>query len=226
MLKWEALPDCMKNEDVKPYYDALKKKGVSRFLKRIFDIVASTILIVLLSPVMLVLAVWIKLDSSGPVFYKSERVTAFNKNFKIFKFRTMITGADKKGSLITVSGDDRITAVGRKIRSSRLDELPQLFNVFLGQMSFVGTRPEVRKYVDAYTDEMYATLLLPAGITSPASIAFRHEAELMAELTSKGMSVDEAYIGKILPEKMKLNLDYLTAFNFFRDIFICIKTVI
>lgn len=226
MLKWEALPDCMKTEAVKPYFDLLRKRAFSRLLKRLFDIVASALLIILLSPVMLVLAVWIKLDSQGPVFYKSERVTAFNKNFKIFKFRTMIADADKKGSLITVSGDDRITKVGRKIRNSRLDELPQLFNVFLGQMSFVGARPEVRKYVDAYTDEMYATLLLPAGITSPASIAFRQEAELMAELTSKGMSVDEAYIGKILPEKMRLNLDYLTAFNIFRDIFICIKTVI
>lgn len=225
MRKWENLPEELKKEKIKPYYKALKSKGFSRLLKRTFDICASFFLIILLSPVMLVLAVMIKADSKGPVFYKSKRVTRYNKDFKILKFRTMVTDADKKGALITVLGDSRITKVGAKIRGSRLDEIPQLFNVFVGDMSFVGTRPEVRKYVDMYTDEMMATLLLPAGITSKASLAFRNEDEKMAELTEKGLTVDEAYVNHILPQKMKLNLEYLNNFSFKEDISTCIKTV-
>lgn len=226
MKKWEKLPEELKRKEIEPYYKALKSKGFSLFLKRTFDIFASAVLIILLSPVMLVLAVMIKCDSKGPVFYKSVRVTRYNKDFKIYKFRTMVTDADKKGSLITVSGDSRITRVGAKIRGSRLDEIPQLFNVFLGQMSFVGTRPEVRRYVDMYTPEMLATLLLPAGITSKASLAFRNEDEKMVELTNKGLSVDEAYVNHILPEKMKLNLEYINNFSFMEDISTCIKTVL
>ncbi len=226
MKKWQALPSAMRNEAVRPYYEVLKGRPFSRFMKRAFDIVASALLIILLSPVMLFLAVWIKADSKGPVLYKSIRVTKYNKDFKILKFRTMVQNADKQGALITVSGDNRITKVGAKIRHSRLDEIPQLFNVFLGQMSFVGTRPEVRQYVDAYTDEMMATLLLPAGITSKASLAYRDEDEKMAELTAKGLSVDEAYINCILPEKMKYNLDYINKFSFISDIVTCIKTII
>lgn len=225
MKKWENLPELLKKEEIKPYYKALKSKGFSLFLKRTFDIFVSSLLIILLSPVMLVLAIMIKCDSKGPVFYKSIRVTRYGKDFKIFKFRTMVTDADKKGSLITVSGDSRITKVGSKIRGSRLDEIPQLFNVFVGQMSFVGTRPEVRRYVDMYTDEMLATLLLPAGITSKASLAFRNEDEKMAELTQKGMDVDEAYVNHILPEKMELNLKYVKNYSFREDISTCIKTV-
>ena len=226
MLKWENLPNELKNDAVREYYDALGKRQFSLFLKRCFDIFASAFLILLLSPVMLVLAVWIKLDSEGPVFYKSERVTRYNKNFKILKFRTMVTNADKIGTLVTVAGDSRITKVGAKIRKARLDEFPQLFNVLLGQMSFVGTRPEVRKYVDAYTDEMMATLLLPAGITSTASLMYRDEDDKLKELTDKGMSVDEAYIEHILPDKMKYNLEYTKSAGLFSDIKICIKTVI
>lgn len=225
-MKWEKLPENMQNEAVRPYFDILKKKKVSLVFKRVFDILASAVLIILLSPVLFVLSVLIKLDSKGPVLYKSERVTRFGKSFKIFKFRTMVVDADKKGSLITVSGDDRITKIGSKIRHSRLDELPQLFNVFLGQMSFVGVRPEVKKYVDCYTDEMMATLLLPAGITSPASLLYRDEDEKMATLTKKGLSVDEAYTCHILPDKMKHNLEYLKNFGFLRDVLICIKTVV
>jgi lipopolysaccharide/colanic/teichoic acid biosynthesis glycosyltransferase len=175
---------------------------------------------------MLVIALWIKLDSKGPILYKSIRVTTYGRDFTIFKFRTMITDADKKGALITVSGDDRITGVGKKIRHARLDEIPQLFNVLSGKMSFVGTRPEVRRYVEAYTPEMMATLLLPAGITSTASINYRDEDDKMAELIGNGLSVDEAYLGHILPEKMKYNLDYIKNFSFFGDIVICIKTVL
>ena len=226
MKKWENLPESLKTEEIKPYYKALKSKGFSLFLKRCFDIFASLVLIILLSPVMLVLAVMIKCDSKGPVFYKSTRVTRYNKDFQIYKFRTMVTDADKKGSLITVSGDSRITKVGAKIRGSRLDEIPQLFNVFLGQMSFVGTRPEVRRYVDMYTPEMMATLLLPAGITSKASLAFKDEDEKMTKLTKKGYSVDEAYVNHILPEKMKMNLEYIEKFSFMEDVFTCIKTVL
>ena len=224
MLSWGKLPEQIKVDEVKPYYNRLKKQALSRFLKRGFDIVASLCLIILLSPVMLVLSVWIKLDSNGPVLYKSERITRYGKPFTILKFRTMITDADKKGELITVSGDCRITRVGDKIRKTRLDELPQLFNVLSGQMSFVGTRPEVPKYVDTYTDEMMATLLMPAGITSEASIAFRNEDELMAELLSTGNTVDEAY-QKVIQEKMKLNLNYMKNFSFIRDIKICLKTL-
>ncbi len=226
MIKWEKLPAELRNEKVKEYYDALENRAFSLILKRCFDIFASTLLIILLSPVMAVIAIWIKCDSEGPVFYRSERVTRYNKSFKIFKFRTMVTNADKMGSLVTVAGDSRITKVGAKIRHSRLDEIPQLFNVFVGEMSFVGTRPEVRRYVDAYTDEMMATLLLPAGITSTASINYKDEDTVMKELTEKGMSVDEAYINHVLPDKMKYNLEYTKTAGLFKDIAICIKTVI
>ena len=225
MRKWEHLPQELQKEEIKPYYKALKSKGFSLFLKRVFDIFASALLIVLLSPVMLVLAILIKCDSSGPVFYKSTRVPRSNKDFTILKFRTMTADADKKGSLITVSGDNRITKIGAKIRGSRLDEIPQLFNVLMGDMSFVGTRPEVRRYVDMYTSEMLATLLLPAGITSKASLAFKNEDEKMSALTKAGLSVDEAYVNHILPEKMKINLEYINNFSFLEDISTCIKTV-
>ena len=225
MRKWEHLPQELQKEEIKPYYKALKSKGFSLFLKRVFDIFASAFLIVLLSPVMLVLAILIKCDSSGPVFYKSTRVTRYNKDFTILKFRTMTSDADKKGSLITVSGDSRITKIGAKIRGSRLDEIPQLFNVLMGDMSFVGTRPEVRRYVDMYTPEMLATLLLPAGITSKASLAFKNEDEKMSALTKAGLSVDEAYVNHILPEKMNINLEYINNFSFLEDISTCIKTV-
>lgn len=224
MLIWEKLPEGLKCDEVKPYYDILKKKAFSRFLKRTFDIIASSCLIVLLSPVMLILAVWIRLDSDGPVFYKSQRITRYGKPFTILKFRTMVIDADKKGELITVSGDSRITRVGEKIRKRRLDELPQLFNVLSGQMSFVGTRPEVKKYVDTYTNEMKATLLLPAGITSEASIAFRDEDDRMAGLIKNGLSVDEAY-AEILEEKMRFNLSCISKFSFLNDIKICLKTI-
>ncbi len=225
MKRWNDLPDSIKLSEVKPYYDVLRAKVFSRTIKRIFDIFASLFLIIVLSPVMLILAVWIKADSKGPVFYKSKRVTTYGRDFEILKFRTMVQDADKKGALVTVSGDSRITRVGAKIRRSRLDELPQLFNVLAGQMSFVGTRPEVRKYVDMYTPEMMATLLLPAGITSRASLAYRDEDEKLAKLTAEGKTVDEAYTHFILPEKMKYNLEYLNNFSFLEDIRTCIKTI-
>lgn len=226
MRKWNELPEFMKNEEVKGYYHILQKKKVSLILKRIFDIIMSIIMILLLSPVLIGVSIWIKLDSKGPVFYRQARITQYGREFRIFKFRTMVTGADKIGTLVTTKNDSRITRVGEKIRKCRLDEIPQLFNIFLGDMSFVGTRPEVKKYVDAYTDEMMATLLLPAGVTSLASIQYRDEDEILAKYVDEEHSVDEVYVEKILPDKMKYNLKYLKSFSIVEDIVLCVKTVI
>lgn len=226
LKEWNELPVSMKNSEVKEYYDILQKRKISLILKRIFDIVMSSILIVIASPVILFVAVWIKLDSKGPVFYRQERVTQYGRKFRIFKFRTMVTNADKIGTLVTTKNDSRITKVGEKIRKCRLDELPQLFNILTGDMSFVGTRPEVQKYVDYYTNEMLATLLLPAGVTSLASINYRDEDEILAKHVDEKHSVDEVYVDRILPDKMKYNLEYLKTFNIVGDIILCVKTVI
>lgn len=226
ITKFEKLPSFMQTDEVKKYYEILKKKKVSLFFKRVFDIIMSLIMIVLLSPVMLVIAICIKCDSKGTVFFRQERVTKNGKVFRIFKFRTMVQDADKKGTLVTVGNDLRITKVGNKIRKCRLDELPQLFNVFVGDMSFVGTRPEVKKYVDKYSNEMNATLLMPAGITSTASINYKDEDEIIDKYVKEGKSVDEVYVEKILEEKMKWNLKYIEEFSFINDIVICFKTVI
>lgn len=225
LVSFEQLPIDMQNDSVKKYYDSIKRKKIQLFLKRVFDIIASLILFILLSPLFLILAIWIKIDSKGPVFYRQERITQFEKKFKIYKFRTMVVDADKKGSLVTTCNDHRITKVGRKIRKCRLDEIPQLFNVLKGEMSFVGTRPEVYKYVEKYTNEMKATLLLPAGITSLASINFRDEDTIIAQYSKYGDSIDQIYINKILPEKMKWNLDYLSSYSFRKDLWICLKTL-
>ena len=224
--KWDNLPQCMQNDAVSGYYDILKKKKAGLAVKRGFDLMISLIMIVILSPILAVLAVVIKVDSKGPVFYRQERVTTGNRTFRIFKFRTMVQNADKIGSLVTVGRDPRITRVGQKIRKCRLDELPQLINIITGDMSFVGTRPEVRKYVDCYSDEMLATLLMPAGVTSLASITYKDENEIMEERISKGESADEAYVNHVLPEKMKYNLEYLKTFSFFGDLKLMIYTVL
>lgn len=226
MRKWNELPEFMKNEEVKTYYNILQKKKTSLMLKRVFDVIVSILMIILLSPILIAVSIWIKLDSKGPVFYRQERITQYGRVFRIFKFRTMVTGADKIGTLVTTKNDSRITRVGEKIRKCRLDEIPQLFNILLGDMSFVGTRPEVKKYVDAYTDEMMATLLLPAGVTSLASIQYRDEDEILAKYVDEEHSVDEVYIEKILPDKMKYNLKYLKSFSIVEDIVLCVKTVI
>lgn len=216
----------MQNDDVKKYYDILHKKRFGLFIKRVFDIVVSLILLIVFSPLFLIISLLIKIDSKGPVFYRQSRITKYGKEFRIFKFRTMIVGADKKGSLVTLKDDDRITRVGNKIRKIRLDELPQLLNVFIGDMSFVGTRPEVKKYVDCYSDEMRATLLMPAGITSDASIMYKDEDKVIEKYLKNGEKVDDIYVKRILPEKMKYNLDYIKKFNVFRDLKICINTVV
>lgn len=219
--KFENLAPEFQNDEVKRYYDLLKKKTGALVLKRIFDVVVSAIMLVIISPVFLLLAIAIKLDSKGTVFYRQERITQFGKKFRIFKFRTMVSNADKIGSLVTVNNDSRITKVGGFIRKYRLDEICQLIDVFRGTMSFVGTRPEVKKYVDAYTDEMYATLLLPAGVTSLASIKYKDEEKLL----SNAEDADATYINEILPDKMKYNLEYLEKFSFFYDIKLMFMTV-
>ena len=226
MRKWNELPEFMKNEEVKTYYNILQKKKTSLMLKRVFDVIVSILMIILLSPILIAVSIWIKLDSKGPVFYRQERITQYGRVFRIFKFRTMVTGADKIGTLVTTKNDSRITRVGEKIRKCRLDEIPQLFNILFGDMSFVGTRPEVKKYIDVYTDEMMATLLLPAGVTSLASIQYRDEDEILAKYVDEEHSVDEVYVEKILPDKMKYNLKYLKSFSIVEDIVLCVKTVI
>ncbi|ESK66236.1 MULTISPECIES: sugar transferase [Abiotrophia] len=226
MKKFESLPAELQNEQVRPYYEALAAKRGQLFLKRAFDILVSAILLLLLSPILLFFAIWIKLDSPGPVFYRQERVTTYGRIFRIFKFRTMKVDADKMGSLVTLKNDDRITRVGHVIRRYRLDELPQLLNILTGDMSLVGTRPEVAKYVAAYTPEMKATLLLPAGVTSTASILFKDEEELIAKFILEGMEVDDIYITKVLPEKMHYNLSYLKNYSFLGDLKLMVRTVL
>lgn len=223
LKKWETLPDYMQNDEVRVYYERLqKKKKVSMFLKRVMDLVGGLILLILLAIPMIVISIMIKLDSKGPVFYRQERVTTYGKHFKIHKFRTMVSNADKIGSTVTVGNDSRITKVGAKLRGCRLDELPQVLDLISGNMSFVGTRPEAVKYVEQYKPEYMATLLLPAGITSEASIRYKDEAELL----DASSDVDKTYIEEVLPGKMKYNLDSIKNFSFFGDIATMFRTVL
>ena len=222
MRKWEEIPDFMRIPEVRPYYDALKKKRASLIGKRIFDIVCSGILLVVLSPVFAVLAIAIKIDSPGPVFYRQVRVTQYGRLFRIHKFRTMVNHADKIGSAVTVSGDSRITSTGAFLRKYRLDEIGQLIDVLVGDMTFVGTRPEVKKYVDQYKPVMRATLLLPAGVTSEASIRYKDEAEQLTGIED----IDKTYVEKILPDKLAINLEYLSNFGFITEVSVMARTVI
>lgn len=221
MISWEKLPPQMQTEAVKPYYEILQKKQIGLIFKRLFDIVVSLIMLLILSPVFLILAIAIKLDTEGPVFYRQVRVTQYGKEFRIFKFRTMVNNADKIGSQVTVGGDNRITRVGKVIRECRLDEIGQLLNILGGSMTFVGTRPEVPKYVEKYTPEMWATLLLPAGVTSEASIRYKDEAALL----DAAEDVDAIYIQDVLPGKMKYNLRSIQEYSFFKDIKTMFQTV-
>ncbi|MBE5943874.1 MAG: sugar transferase [Lachnospiraceae bacterium] len=221
LVKWEELPEWMKCEEVQIYYNILSKKKVQLFLKRMFDVLLSSLLLVILLPVMLVCGIWIKLDSKGPVLFRQIRITQYGRSFYICKFRTMVNDAEKKGNSLTFENDSRITRVGEKIRKYRIDEIPQLFNVLVGDMTFVGTRPEVKKYVKKYTNEMKATLLLPAGITSEASIEFKDEDKLI----SKSSNPDITYIDEILPIKMKYNLRGIKKVGLIYDLRVCIKTV-
>ena len=222
LVKWDELPDNMKNNEVRYYYEILSKKKTHLLYKRIFDLIVALILLIVLSPIMLVISLAIKLTDRGPVFYRQVRVTQYGKEFKIFKFRTMVMNADKIGTQVTVGDDPRITKVGKKIRKLRLDEIPQLLNVICGDMSFVGTRPEVVKYVEKYTNEMLATLLLPAGITSKASIKFKDEDKIL-EIAH---NVDKTYIEEVLPKKMYFNLNSIKEFTFHGEIKVMVETVL
>ena len=213
-------------EIVKKYREEINKRKISLFLKLFLDKILALILLIPLSPIILAIAIWIKLDSEGPVFYRQERITTYGRPFRIFKFRTMVKDADKLGAAVTEHNDPRISRAGNKLRKVRLDELPQLFNVLLGDMSFVGVRPEVAKYVNRYTDEMNATLLLPAGITSPASIEYKDEDKVIEKFKGTGRSIDDIYIEEVLPDKMKYNLAYLKNFSIMNDIKIMIKTAL
>ncbi len=221
LRNWDDLPEFMRIAEVKPYYEILKRKKVSLALKRAMDLCGGIILLVIFSIPMLIIGIWIKIDSKGPVFYRQERVTRYGKHFKIHKFRTMVNNADIIGSAVTVGNDSRITRVGAKLRNCRLDELPQVLDLISGNMSFVGTRPEAVKYVEKYKPEYMATLLLPAGITSEASIKYKDEAELLNSVSD----VDEVYIEKILPAKMKYNLDSIRKFSFVKEVITMFRTV-
>ena len=222
MLKeWSKLPEYMQSPEVREYYEILQKRKVGLTLKRLFDIAAGLCILVLTFIPMAVIAVLIKLDTPGPVFYRQERVTTYGKKFRIHKFRTMVSNADKIGTAVTVGNDSRITRVGAKLRDCRLDELPQLLDVLSGNMSFVGTRPEATKYVEQYQPEYYATLLLPAGITSEASIRYKDEAKLL----DAADDVDRVYIEKVLPGKMKYNLESIRHFSFWGEIATMFRTV-
>ena len=220
-LTWNQLPQNMQTQAVRPYYDVLDVCRGRLLVKRILDFLLSLGLLILLSPIGLVCALWIKLDAKGPVFFRQERVTAYGKLFKIHKFRTMVTGADKQGSQITVNDDRRVTRVGAFLRKYKLDEIPQLLDVLAGNMSFVGTRPEVLKYVQQYTPEMLATLLLPAGITSKASIEYKNESALI----KNAEDVDQVYLTQVLPQKMKYNLQAIKNFSLWGDFKTMFQTV-
>lgn len=220
-LTYRELPRAMQNDAVKEYFDLLQKRKIHLVLKRVLDVAAAALILLVLSPVLLLLAAAVKLDSKGPVFYRQTRVGRYGRDFKIFKFRTMVVNADQIGPALTTGNDPRITRVGRLIRKCRLDEFSQLLNVLSGTMSLVGPRPEVRKYVDAYKPEYLATLLVRPGITATASIAFKDEDEL---LKADG-NPEQTYIERILPPKMALNLEYLRRISVWDDIRIMFRTV-
>lgn len=213
LRRWNELPGVMRTREVRKYYNIIKKRPMSLKIKRLFDIVVASIMLMFLAVPMLVIAVCIKLDSRGPVFFRQERVTQYGRIFRIYKFRTMVVDAPKLGASVTVDNDDRITRVGKVLRKIRADEFPQVFNIINGDMTLVGTRPEVPEYVKKYTKEMYATLLLPAGLTSRTSIAYKDEDKILAGAADP----DEAYVKEVLPAKMKYNLEALKKFGFMED---------
>ena len=220
LCDWDELPERMQTEEVKPYYDFLKRKSFSLFIKRLSDIVLSFLLLVILSPVYLILAIVIKCDSKGPVFYRQVRITQYGREFRIHKFRSMVVGADR-GTLVTVGEDARITRVGQFIRKCRLDEIAQLLDVITGKMTFVGVRPEVPRYVEHYTPEMMATLLLPAGITNLTSIYYSGESDLL----DRSENPEKTYVEEVLPGKMKWNLEGIEKFSLCGDVIIMFQTV-
>lgn len=222
LRNWDSIPEFMRIPEVRPYWESLNRKKTQLFLKRVFDIVIAFVLLVLLLIPMVVIAVCIKLDSPGPVLYRQERVTSYGRHFKIHKFRTMLNNAPQLGAAVTAKGDSRITNVGRKLRKLRIDELPQLLDVLSGDMSFVGTRPEAVTFVERYLPQYYATLLLPAGITSEASVRFKDEEELLSGV----VDIDKTYIEEVLPLKMKYNLDSIKSFSLLKDLSIMFETIL
>ena len=223
MLKqWDDLPGFMRCPEVRPYWEILNRKRGQLVAKRVFDLVVGVVLLIFLAIPMAIIAWMIKREDQGPVFYRQERVTTYGKRFRIHKFRTMVVNADKIGTIVTVGNDSRITRVGEKLRRLRLDELPQVFDVILGDMSFVGTRPEAVKYVERYKPEYNATLLMPAGITSEASIRYKDEDKLL----NAADDVDEVYVNEVLPAKMKWNLESIRRFRFLREILTMFRTVL
>ncbi len=221
LRKWDDLPNFMKKDEVKVYYDILTKKKAQLGIKRVLDIVLASFMLVLLAIPMLIIAILIKTDSPGPVFYRQERITTYGKKFRIHKFRTMVNNADKIGSAVTVDSDVRITKIGAKLRNLRIDEIPQLIDILVGDMSFVGTRPEATKYVRQYTKEMFATLLLPAGITSEASIRYKDEARLL----DIADDIDRVYVKDILSKKMKYNLKSIREFSLLGEAITMFRTI-
>lgn len=221
MKAFDKLPEEFQNDEVRQYYDILSKKQASVIFKRAFDLFVSVILLIFLIIPIAVIAIAVKCDSKGPVMFRQERVTKYGRRFRIFKFRTMVVNAESLGTMVTTDSDSRVTRIGRKLRKYRLDELPQVFNVLSGSMTVVGTRPEVPKYVDMYEDKYYATLLLPSGITSLASIMYKDEEKLLASTED----ADKVYVETILPEKMKYNLEYTEHFSFGSDVKLMFKTV-
>ena len=222
LRKWDKLPDELRIPEVRPYYDVLSRRRGSIALKRVFDFLVSLLMLLILWPFMLLIALAVRLDSPGPALFLQERVTTYGRRFKIWKFRTMVNNAEKLGTQVTVSGDSRVTRVGKLLRSVRLDELPQLVNILKGDMSFVGTRPEVVKYVEQYTPEMMATLLLPAGVTSEASIRYKDEYKLL----DAAENPDRVYVEVVLPAKMVWNLNSVERFSFLRELLTLIRTVL
>ncbi|MCI9540639.1 MAG: sugar transferase [Lachnospiraceae bacterium] len=221
LQKWEDLPDFMRTPEVRPYYNNLDRKRWSLRLKKVFDISVAGIIICFFCIPMILIGIAIKLDSSGPVFFRQERVTTYGKPFLIYKFRTMVFDIEKAGIGVTLQEDPRITRLGKILRKYRIDEVPQLINIIRGEMSFVGTRPELPLFVRQYTPEMMATLLLPAGVTSKASIKYKDEATLF----DKAVCAEEIYIKKVLPEKMKINLEAIKEFSLLGELEIMGKTV-
>lgn len=221
LKKWEDLPAFMQVDEVRPYWEILNRKRGQLVLKRCFDLLVALILFIILAIPMAVIALLIKKEDPGPALYRQERVTTYGKHFKIHKFRTMVVNADKIGTAVTVGEDPRITRIGAKLRRVRLDELPQVFDVIKGDMSFVGTRPEAVKYVERYKPEYYATLLMPAGITSEASIRYKDEDKLL----NSASNVDDVYVNQVLPAKMVWNLESVRRFRFLREILTMFRTV-
>ena len=209
---WRLLPDEMRTKEVRKYYNILMKHRMWLKVKRAFDVVVAGIMLAVLIIPMGIIALAIRLNSPGPVFFRQARVTQYGKIFRIYKFRTMVDNASKLGAAVTVDNDSRITKVGAFLRKYRMDEFPQLFNILAGDMTLVGTRPEVPKYVKKYTKEMYATLLLPAGLTSRTSIAYKDEDKLLGEAVDEE-STDNIYINEVLPAKMRYNLESMKHFG-------------